>query len=356
MLVDRFRIDSHKLIYHPWRVSEWLAGKLIYPIYIEIATSGACNHRCIFCALDYVGYKMRFLDRDVLARALVEMGQRGVKSVMFSGEGEPLLHKQMGQIVADARGAGLDVAITTNATPLTERLSSQILGAITWIKVSINAGSRDTYAFIHRTRPQDFDRVLRNLRGAIRIKRQNNYPCTIGVQMILLPENSHEAVMLAKITRDLGADYIVIKPYSQHPMSLTRRYERISYSQYLDLADQLEQLSGQGFEVLFRKHTMLKWDQDHRYYRICYALPFWAYIDAAGNLWGCSAWFGDEGFLYGNIYKESFSGIWEGERRRASLKMVQAMDITRCRRNCRMDEINRYLWDLKNPPEHVNFI
>jgi hypothetical protein len=32
------------------------------------------------------------------------------------------------------------------------------------------------------------------------------------------------------------------------------------------------------------------------------------------------------------------------------------LDVSRCRVNCRMDEINRYLWDLKSPPEHVNFI
>jgi hypothetical protein len=27
-----------------------------------------------------------------------------------------------------------------------------------------------------------------------------------------------------------------------------------------------------------------------------------------------------------------------------------------CRENCRLDSINRYLFSLKNPPEHVNFI
>lgn len=53
---DKIRMDSHKLIYHPEQVAKWLRGENIYPIEVEISPSGACNHRCVFCAVDYVGY------------------------------------------------------------------------------------------------------------------------------------------------------------------------------------------------------------------------------------------------------------------------------------------------------------
>lgn len=53
--MDKYRIDSHKLIYHVSRVNDWLNGKLIYPIYMEISPIGSCNHRCIFCAYDFIG-------------------------------------------------------------------------------------------------------------------------------------------------------------------------------------------------------------------------------------------------------------------------------------------------------------
>lgn len=89
----------------------------------------------------------------------------------------------------------------------------------------------------------------------------------------------------------------------------------------------------------------------------CLALPFWSYIDAGGNVWGCSAHLGEERFLYGNIYENRFQEIWEGEERAESVRWAEKeLDTNQCRVNCRMDEINRYLWEMRHPPEHVNFI
>lgn len=34
---DNFRIDSHKLIFHPQRVAQWLAGEPVYPLYAELS-------------------------------------------------------------------------------------------------------------------------------------------------------------------------------------------------------------------------------------------------------------------------------------------------------------------------------
>jgi cyclic pyranopterin phosphate synthase len=78
---DRFRIDSHKLMFHVGRVNDWLRGKQICPIYMEIAPAGGCNHRCIFCAVDYLAYKVKFLDLNVLKRAVRQAGDLGVKRI-----------------------------------------------------------------------------------------------------------------------------------------------------------------------------------------------------------------------------------------------------------------------------------
>ena len=355
--MDKYKIDSHKLMYHIPRVNDWLNGNSISPIYLEMSLSGACNHRCTFCALDFMEYRKRYLDFGMLKERLPEIGKLGIKSIMYAGEGEPLLHKQISDIIKFTKESGIDVAITTNGALLKKSLAEKILSDVEWIKVSINGATGETYAKIHGARASDLDKVIKNLSDAIEIKDKKGYKCTLGMQMLLLPENRHEVLLLAEIARNIGVDYLVIKPHSQHLLSKTTKYQGINYSKYLHLSDELSKFNSKDFSIIFRIDAMRKWDEGLRNYKYCLALPFWSYIDAGGNVWGCSAYLGDERFRYGNIYDSSFQDIWEGEKRAKSVGWAEKeLNTNQCRVNCRMDEINRYLWELKHPPQHINFI
>ena len=141
LMSDRYAIDSHKLIYHPRRVArfldagnDWEKMKSIYPLYVEISPIGACNHRCTFCAVDYIGYNPVRLSLKVIERALMEMGRQGVKSVMFAGEGEPMLHTDIDRMVIAASAAGIDTAMTTNASILSDEFVENALPLMSWIK------------------------------------------------------------------------------------------------------------------------------------------------------------------------------------------------------------------------------
>jgi radical SAM protein with 4Fe4S-binding SPASM domain len=354
---DQLRIDSHKLIFHPHRVAEWLDGQSISPVYIEISPSGSCNHRCIFCATDFMEYCPRYLDTGVLLERLTELGSLGVKSVMYAGEGEPLLHPDIAAIVKQTKSVGIDVAMTTNGVLLNPEIARHILPCMSWLKVSIDAGTPETYSTVHRTKPEDFTRVIENIAAATRLIAVNGWACTLGAQALLLPDNADEMESLAGYCKDAGARYLVIKPYSQHLKSNNNIYESIDYAPYMYLRERLERFNDADFTVIFREHTFAKLKLSKRGYERCLALPFWSYIDSTGDVWGCSSHMGDDRFLYGNIIKKSFHEIWKGLERQRSLDYVAGeLNPESCRMNCRMDEINHYLWELTQPSEHVNFI
>ena len=356
-MADTFRIDHHKLIFHPERVARWLSGQLIYPLYMEISPSGGCNHRCTFCAFDYLGYQNRFLDTALFKERLSELGRLGVKSIMYGGEGEPLLHPEIHLLTAHGHASGLDVAVTSNGVLFDETKAQSMLPHIKWIKFSINAGNRENYARIHRTKASDFDRVIENLTTAVKVKQKGNLKCTIGMQMLLLPENRMDVFNFVKRARDLGADYAVVKPYSQHFESKGKMAKDLVYKGDLNIRDSLCKYNSGTFQVIFRDQAMKKWDEGKREYAQCLGLPFWSYVDSGGNVWACSSYLGHDRFCFGNIMEETFQKVWEGEKRKRFLQwMHDGLDVKKCRLNCRMDEINRYLWELTHPGEHVNFI
>ena len=368
---DKYGIDGQKISYHPKEVAKLLEAKNdpnklvdIYPIYVEISPVGACNHRCTFCAVDYIGYQAtNRIEVDAMMRVLEDMGANGVKSIMYAGEGEPLIHKKINEIVAKTKEVGIDVSFTTNAVAMNDRFIEESLQHISWIKVSLNGGSAESYAKIHGTREKDFQAVIKNITKAVKFKKENGLECTIGVQTILLPENSHEMLEFGKIVRDeIGADYFVIKPFSQEEKSINRFYKDIDYhSMALRACEKdLRALEREDFKVSYRSVTMNTYhaDQEERY-TTCYSTPIYmAYLMADGSLYGCKDHLLNKDFCYGNINENSFSEIWKGKARKRGIEYVlNNLDVSKCRVNCRMDKINRYLFDLKESTiDHINFI
>lgn len=351
--MDDIRIDSHKLMYHPERVASWLKGKNIYPICIEVGPSGRCNHRCIFCAFNYLEYQGTFIDRGALISFLQQAATLGIKSIVYSGQGEPLLHENIVELIKETKRLGLDVALSTNGVFFDETTALESLPLLTWLRFSLDAATKETYAKVHQCRPSDFDTVIQNITNAVKIKRERGCTCTIGVQFLLLPENQHETIQSAAMMRDIGADYLTIKPFSKHPMS-SITIDKAIYSK--DLPErELQQFASENFRVIFRWHTIEKL-QENKPYERCLGLPFMTDIDDRGDMYTCNAFLGDKNFCYGNIYQKSFSEIWGGQQRKDVLDRIAKMGISQCRENCRLDEINRYLWSLKyRQIPHVNF-
>ncbi len=352
--MDEWLIDGSKLHLHPARVAQWLEAdtwekaKKVYPLYWEITTSAACNHRCTFCSTDAIGYPAILMDAPLLVERMMEAGNLGVKSVMFGGTGEPLVHKGISYIATSA-AKWLDVAFTTNGV-LLNKLTN--LDSYTWVKISLNAGTRDSYAAIHRTEAKDWDKVWSNIREAVKRKGK----CTLGVQCVILPENAYDMGELAALCLDAGVDYLVLKPYSQATFMLSHKYENIDYTEMRKYLQGVTALSTKSFKVIYRHNAIAEEIGKQHAYDKCRATPnFCVYTMADGRVFTCSAHLLDDNFCIGNLNENTFQEIWEGERRRKNWEMMQDFDIKRCRLNCRMNGPNKYLHQILHQP-HATFI
>lgn len=353
-MADQIRMDSHKLIYHPEEVARWMKGENIYPIEVEISPSGACNHRCVFCAVDYIGYQPDYLEKDVILRDIQAMGEKGLKSVICSGEGEPLLNRDMPDIANGIKKCGIDVAMSSNGALFSKEVARECLDAFTWIRFSIASFEKDSYYKIQQAKEGDLERVKANLSDAVGIKRAKKANTTLGVQCLLMPENMHQIADMARELKKIGVDYFTVKPYSQHLHSQNKI--EIDYTRMMELEAELKQFVSEDFSVYFRANAMQKMHKE-KCYQECYGMPFMTHIDAKGNVWPCVAHIGNEAYCFGNIYENTIEEIWEGSKRRDVMELLRKQDINKvCREACRLDEINKYLDELKHPGEHVNFI
>ena len=353
-MAEDIRMDSHKLMYHPCRVSDWLKGKRIYPIEIEIGLSGACNHRCVFCAVDYMEYQPNLLEAKILIPNLKIMGSRGVKSIIYAGEGEPLTNPEAPYIFNQTKYYGMDAAMSTNGVLFTREKAAECMKSLSWIRFSIAGAKDETYERIHQCRKGDLQRALRNMADAAEVKKQQSLTTTLGAQLLLLPENKNEVRELACIVRDLGFDYFTVKPFSQHPSSKAKL--QVDYSESAEMNKELNGYQTDNFKIYFRSQSIENLECE-KPYDSCEGMDFMTYIDSGGRVYPCIVFMGQRDFVYGSINNQSFDTIWESER----TKMIQERFDTEfirkyCRRTCRLDEINKYLHKLKHPSAHVNFI
>jgi len=355
-----YLMDGHKLLWHLDRVSAWQAGELVAPIYVEISPVSYCNHRCQFCGLDFAQAERISLDTAETCHSLKEMARFGVKSVMFAGEGEPLLHPGLPEMVAAAKESGLDVSITTNGSLGTQEIWQSIIPHLSWLRFSVDAGSPEVYARVHGVGLAAYEKTLESIRQALQVRDSSGSNCTIGVQFLLIRDNLPDLSQAIQLFGSMGVDYLSLKPYSEHPQMLNKNDFTYDADAIASIDTIVERYQGifPGTAVIFRKAATNAYATGSAAFNHCHALPFWGYISSRGDFYTCSVFLNDLRFSVGNISQDTMQEILFGVRRRNSVTYgSEELAIGHeCRVNCRMARINEFLELLSSQPQHVNFI
>lgn len=359
---DVFMMDSHKLYWHLDRVNAWNIGERIAPLHIDVGLSKGCNIRCAYCFGAMQGNSFgegvsAFFPREPLLNYLRDAGSAGVRSMAFIGEAEPLLNPHVYEAVVCGKNSGVDIALGTNGILFdTGRSGEEALEHLSWLRFNISAASYNSYQKIHQS--ESFDVVKSKIKHCVGVKKRKGLNVTIGLQMVLIPDNIDQVVPLASLGRDLGVDYFVIKQCSDTVDNTLGIFNRLGeYDSFSEILAEAESMSTAEYAVI------VKWQKvtnlGKRMYEKCLGVPFLLYSSGDGRLYPCGMFFNhrENDFRMGDLLTHSFKEILESEHYWNIVKKISDIDVhTKCYANCRTDAINDFLWRLKHPPHHVNFI
>lgn len=351
-----------KIFKHIHKLDNIKNGIITSPISIRIKPTNKCNNYCFYCSYmdkedmydrgeTYVFNKNDELPKEVFNQLINDIIDMKIKSVIFSGGGEPLLYKNIIDIIKPLYDNDIDIGFITNGY----LLSGKIARALTiseWIRISMDSSNADTYAKIRNVPKKFFHVVEDNIKNFIQIKDKH---CEFGINFVINHMNYNEIYESAIYFKNLGLDHI---KYYPAVMTDTPNYHKQFRDKVKDdLIRAKDELEDESFKII-DVYGIEGIDICSKFYRSYSNCPIIQIIPAIG----ADSWVylcHDKAYMVdgriGNLKEKSFKEIWYSDETKKLFKEFDAKVM--CNQHCAYDQrniiINEYLnLDKSNP----NFI
>ncbi len=364
-------LDGTKINWHLERVNAWQRGERIAPITIDMALTRACNYSCGFCYAMFQENDRKIINKKVIFDFLEDCAEIGVKGISFVSDGESTISPVFTDACKYGYELGLSMAVGTNAFVLTKNRLEDVMPYLTYLRVNFSAGEKKRYAEIMGVKENAYDRVCQNIRDMVEIKKKNNLKVTIGMQMVLMPEDADQIIPLAKLGKKLRPDYAIIKHCSDNEDGgLGVDYD--AYEKLYPLLKEAEKYSDDEYKCVIKWSKIDDKGNNKRSYQRCYGAPFMLQLSGSGLVAPCGGLFNEKykKFHIGNICDTRFKDIWKSERYWEVMNYLSSSKFNAqkmCASLCLQHKVNETLdnfvkgkGDLIQPsdkaPEHINFI
>ena len=209
-----------KVAWLPDRLADLREDGRCVPAQIQMILSDLCNHNCSFCAYRWEGYDSNQLFGEATANGvnnnpnrkmptekakeiLQDAANMGVLAIQFTGGGEPTVHPDHMEIFRFALNLGLKCGLVTNGCRLREGWD-EVLPRFDWIRVSMDAGTADTYSKIREVKPSVYTKMLAN----VRFLSEKCADTAISASFIVTNDNWHEITHATENALLAGAESI----------------------------------------------------------------------------------------------------------------------------------------------------
>ena len=358
--------STFKILHHYDKIKKLRKGEHPSPISVRLVLSDLCNQNCHFCTFRMEGSftnklfgepnkkgiftlnPSRFLSKEKSLEIIKDCSEMGVKSIEFTGGGEPTVHPDHVEIFSAVLDGDMDFGLITNGVLFKEGFEDIILKS-TWCRFSLDAGNAKTYSKIRETPESTFDKVLENIRRLTEKKKQINSETTLGLSFIVTDENYSEIYDAAKISSELGVDYFRIGYYRTDEGFTAGDFEK---SKNL-IENATKDFTRKDFTIIDRYTTSSKNMDGPPDYKFCGYQQVSTWIAADYNVYRCCVTSYDKHGLVGSLKNQSFKELWNSEEKRKKFDDFNAKSCVQCIYNDKNRAIN---FLIEKEPEHKNFI
>ena len=261
------------------------AAPEIAPISINLDLTVACNYRCTHCIdWDILNTKHRMAEAH-LRDSVRLMAERGMRSVILIGGGEPTLYPGFVDFVRYLKvELGQQVAVVTNGSRGDRLLeAARFMDDRDWIRLSLDSGSNELFRAMHK--PTSAKVTLDSICQWIPRIKQANPELRLGFSYIIvwrgatredevLHENIDEIVEAAARAKEYSFDYISFKPVLERQSdgaevmdpSKTASETRAVVERIREQVERAKELADERFQVYESTNLRLLEDDSWREY------------------------------------------------------------------------------------------
>jgi radical SAM protein with 4Fe4S-binding SPASM domain len=285
-----------------------------------------CNTHCTMCYRHgNTGNWPKFFPVDVLQKIVNEAGDR-INILEFSGIGEPLLHPEFKDCVRIARSK-IKVHIVSNGGLLDEKTSHFITDqGVSHVWFSLNSTTQEVHDIVMPG--LDFERIVSNIRYLSKLPDRPS----IKMTFVMTKDNYHQALAFPQFAFDLGADEARIGCVDAG-LSLAN-YEANFTDEIMAVRTQIERMAKKDSRITCipawgceKIHTP---PGNARGINCPNAQREFGIYSTSGSVVPCCYAIStpeiEKQMSYGNIYEQSISEIWNGQKANAfrqSLKRIE---------------------------------
>src|SRR3990167_11216593 len=339
------------------------------PKQVQIILSDLCNQNCSFCAYRMEGYTSNelFVGKSDKAKygtnnpvrmmsslrafsLLEECKRLGVEGLQFTGGGEPTVHKAHIDIFEKALDMGFKCSLVSNGVSWAPELIA-IMRDFAWVRVSLDAGTAETYAKIRQTPASNFERVLNNVHYLAEVSDRKQ--CVLGVGYVVTPDNWLEIRQATHLIRETGASYVRLSAMFNPDDALP--YQDIYQDVLKIVRDVKADYDSETFTVheLFTDRMQDLFDGSPDYDRCIYQ-HYTAYVGGDMQAYRCCVLaYNKRGQVAGgDLTTRPFDEFWNSDERKRDFDGFNARGCERCQFNSKNRAAN-YL--LGKKPVHAEF-